>query len=138
MSSGVVRSAFRTAMGVGFPTVPYVDSIAYETDPETLPALWLTLEFVPISEARQTLDTPSYWEEVGLCYVIIASAAGAGDSAAVTLADQVRAYFRNWTAPSDPNFVIEEVSAPTQPDQESDGRWFFVLVNIQYKRGFFE
>jgi hypothetical protein len=138
MSSATVRTAFRQAVATGFPSVPYFDTIAHEVTQETLPTLWMTLEFAPLSETRETIDPPSYWEERGICYVVIANEAGNGDTAAVEFADTVRAYFRNWNAPGDPNFVVEEVTAPTQPDAESEGRWFFVVVGVQYKRGFFE
>jgi hypothetical protein len=61
---------------------------------------------------------------------------GAGDAAVVTQADAVINFFRNWQVPAH-SLRVTNVSPPALTQQESDGKWLMVTVDITYSMGFF-
>jgi len=135
MSSGTVRSAFRSAITTAFPLVPYVETLGVNVDNEALPPLWMTMGFAAISEERLSIGTPSYWEESGVVRVLVAGESGTGDGAVISQADAVISYFRNWQPAS--MFRVTSVQPPSDTEDESDGKWLYITVDIYYTRGFF-
>jgi hypothetical protein len=135
MTSPIVRTAFRAEIAAAFPAVPYVDTIAKNVETQELPPLWHSLEFAPQDEVRASIGTPCYWRERGVVFVSVVGVTGAGDAVVTTQAAAVLSHFRNWQKPSD-GIIVTGVEVQV-PAQESDGRWFFCAVAINYERGFF-
>jgi hypothetical protein len=136
MSSSVVRSAFRNAIVAQFPAVEYVETLGTNVDNEDLPALWMTAGFAAMGQERLCIGHPSYWEENGVVRILVAGESGSGDGAVVTQADAVVNYFRNWQVPAE-MLRVTGVQPPSDTEDESDGKWLFVSVDVFYTRGFY-
>lgn len=137
MSSLPVRNAFRNKLQADFPGVEYVETIAKEPpDYEVLSNLWMTTEFATEGSWRTSIGTPSHWQEDGTCYVSVVGKSGAGDSAVMTQADLVATAFRGWQYPS-LGIRVVSVTAQSITNADSDGRWWFVAVQVSYERNFY-
>lgn len=134
MSSKAVRDAFRAKLVASFPAIPLIETYGLEVDVEALPALWFGIGFVAISEERLTLEeTGAYWQENGIVRVRVASAAGDGEDVAIAQSDAVREAFRYWTQDG---IEIDFTLPPGEENPESDGKWIFADVDLQYMRIF--
>lgn len=136
MSSTVVRTQFRSALVAQFPAVPYVETLGTEVDEEALPALWMSMAFAAGPDERLSIGTPCYWEETGVCRVMVAGLAGAGDAAVSAQADAVAEFFRNWQVPAE-SLRVTGVTPPSTGEDDSDGRWLYFVIDLAYVRGFF-
>lgn len=133
MSSQTVREAFRTKLVAEFPAIPLIETYGVEVDNESLPAMWMGIGFVAISEERLTLDEPSYWSELGVVRVRVAGKSGVGDTAVMEQSDLIRAAFRYWRQDG---IELEFTLPPGEENPESDGQWIFADVDLQYTRLF--
>ena len=133
MSSKVVRDSFRGELVAAFPLVQLVETYGVEVDNETLPTMWFGIGFAAIGEERLTLDEPAYWNETGVVRVRVAGESGDGDAAVMLQADAVRDHFRHWTANG---ISIDFTLPPGEENPESDGKWVFADVDLQYTREF--
>ena len=132
MASKTARQVFRDSLAAAFPSITYVESIATRVDTNSLPDLWMSLEFLPGGmENAISIGKPTCYREVGVVRVWVVSSTGSGDAAAIDQADAVVAYYRGWAAPSDDLRVTSLVSPSNNP--ESDGRWFLSFVDIAYQ-----
>ena len=132
MASKVARQAFRDSLQAAFPAIAYVESIATRVDTNSLPALWMSLEFLPGgSENAISIGKPTCYRETGVVRVWVVGATGSGDSAAVDQADAVAAFYRGWVDDTADLRVMAMVSPSNNP--ESDGRWFLSFVDITYQ-----
>jgi hypothetical protein len=136
MSSKVVRDAVRAALVAQFPSVQYVEVKGESIDNEDLQSLWMAVDFAAYGEDRISIGSPSLWEETGVARVWVAALTGTGDSAAITHADAVLNYFRNWQDPVNKTRVLS-VSPPALTEEASDGRWLFFTVDLRYQRYFY-
>ena len=133
MSSKAIRDAFRTQLETSFPVVPLIETYGLEVDTETLPDLWFGIGFVATSEERLTLDEPAYWNETGIVRVRVAGEAGEGEDVVIAQSDAVREAFRHWRQDG---IEIEFTLPPGEENPESDGKWIFADVDLQYARTF--
>lgn len=131
MSSKVVRDAFEAAWLVELPAIPLHDTINEEPDRETLPDNWATVDYIPSSDQRVSLGEQACWRETGTILVVVYALPGLGDTAAITMADQVRAAFRDW---QDSTIDMEiDQADPPEGGAASDGRWFAAAVSLTYQ-----
>lgn len=136
MASKTARQAFRDSLQAAFPAVQYVESIATRVDTNTLPDLWMSLEFLPGgAENAISIGKPTCYREVGVVRVWVVGSTGTGDAAAVDQADAVVAFYRGWTDASVDLRVTSLVSPSNNP--ESDGRWFLSYVDLTYQFNYF-
>lgn len=133
MSSKAVRDAFRVQLTTSFPAVPLIETYGLEVDVEALPALWFGIGFVALSEERLTLDEPAYWNETGIVRVRVAGEAGEGEDVVIAQSDAVRQAFRHWVQDG---IEIDFTLPPGEENPESDGKWIFADVDLQYMRTF--
>lgn len=130
MSSGVVRDAFETAWLTLMPALDLNATINEEPDRKLLADQWATVDYSSFGENRVSLGETACRRETGIIDVVIFVKAGTGDGNVVTLADSVRAAFRDWKDPSG-TISINEVN-PGATGEASDGRWFAAAVSLTY------
>ena len=132
MASKTARDAFRDSLQAAFPAVTYVESIATRVDTNNLPALWMSLEFLPGgSENAISIGKPTCYRESGVVRVWVVGSTGSGDGAAIDQADAVAAFYRGWSDDTVDLRVVALVSPSNNP--ESDGRWFLSFVDLTYQ-----
>jgi len=135
MSSAVVRTAFRTELAAAFPAVPIYDTLSLRIDNPSLPALWMSTDFIPTNDVPISIGTPSCRRESGLFRTYIVAKAGAGDAAAIAQADAVISHFRRW-ADSTGQIRVAGNTPPTPQDQ-SDGRWLIVSIDFSFNNSYY-
>lgn len=130
MSSKVVRDSFKAELAAAFPTLPQYDTLAVRVDNTSLPALWATTEFTPISYNAVSIGMPALWREIGTfrCYVL--AAAGAGEAAAIAQLDAIIAHFKDWRDAV--NQIRVAAALPPAPSEVSDGRWLVSFTDITF------
>jgi hypothetical protein len=135
MSSGTARNAFRMELAVAFPALPQFETLAARVDNTTLPDLWASSDFIPISDAPISIGAPSCCRELGTfrCYVV--GRTGAGDATVVSQADAIAGHFRRWRDSSGRIRVTGHI--PPAPSDFSDGRWLICAVDFAFAHDYF-
>lgn len=141
MSSGVVRSAFRTRLATAIAatdvSAPYLEVINKTTEPKDRPAEWVGMDFVGAEEAPISLATgPGLrrFRETGTCFVHCHAGANLTDTRSIEIADEIRDVFRDADLGS--GVIVEETAPPDTGDGKPDGRTFKVIVEIRYRYDF--
>ena len=130
MSSGAVRTAFETAWLTLMPTLPLYDTINEEPDRDTLPAEWVTVDYLSFGEERVSLGDTACRRETGTIVPIVFVKAGSAGTQVIVLADAVKDAFRDW---KDPTLKIKITAvSPGENGDSSDGRWFAASINLTY------
>jgi hypothetical protein len=136
MAQEQVRAAFRAKLEADFPPEQYVETIAEEPDEAVLPDLWMTVDFASEGERRTSIGTPSLWQEDARAYISVAGVSGEGDAVVIARADAVASAFRNWQYPAQ-GLIVNAVSVQSQPAADSEGKWWFTAVMVDYQRTFY-
>jgi hypothetical protein len=135
MASQDVRLAFRASLQAEFPSVAFVESIAVRVDNNSLPPLWMSLEFIQGVDQAMCIGKPTLWRETAVVRVWVVAQSGSGDGAAVAQGDAVAAFYRNWSS-SSPSIRTQNVSSPNS-QIESDGKWAMFYVDVPYQYDYY-
>jgi hypothetical protein len=135
MSSLAVREEVRAAWLTLMPDVRYIDTINRSlpyNPPLPLPAVWGTLQFEVTTRRQLTMGTNPWVEEIGVVNIIILAKSGHGDASAVEEATNAMRIWDGWYA-SGGDIYFQNVHAPRQLLEESQGDWVLFVVPCDYK-----
>jgi hypothetical protein len=135
MSSAVVRNSFRFELATAFPALPQFETLGVRIDNNTLPDLWASTDFLPISDAAIAIGQPTCCRELGTFRCYVAGRTGAGESAIITQADAIHAHFRNYRDAA--NQIRVQSVIPPAPSEFSDGRWLICAVDFAFAHDHF-
>jgi hypothetical protein len=130
MSTSAVRTAFRTELAAAFPAVAQFDTLGVRVDNASLPDLWLTTDFIPISDMPISIGRPACHRELGTFRCFVVGKTGAGEGAIVSMADLILAHFRSWRDVGKSIYVKSAI--PPAPSDFSDGRWLISAVDFSF------
>jgi hypothetical protein len=134
VSSATVRACFRAAWPSITPALPYVDTISKAEDslPDPLPDVWGTLAFATESRGPMEVCARPTQLEIGVARVFVMAKSGLGDAAAVAAATSA---MHAWEQFFDlaANVEVARASAPIPIDDEANGEWFILAVDLRYR-----
>jgi hypothetical protein len=125
--SSHVRDVFRTALTAAS-SAPYFETIGVPLDLNTVPALWVTLEFPQTTSERVAIGFPSCLRDSGVVVVHALGRSGQGEDAVFNLIESIRPAF-------DKPYLQDVRLTGTQPAflfPADDGEWLDAVFQIGY------